>query len=87
MLGPQAAAAAAAAASKREAQEPLYSHLFQGEMQVLEAFGPAPLGANSHLLQGVAYFDPLSLDGRLSRPSRRICIAAQVAHLISEGCI
>ena len=72
---------------EREAPEPLHSHLFQVETQVLEAFCPAPLGANSHLLQGVAYFDPLSLDGRLRGPSRRVCVAAQVAHLIGEGCI
>lgn len=60
---------------------------FQGDVLVLVAFGPAPVRLDSHLLQRVAHFDPLSLYSWLGRPSGCISITAQVTHLIREGCI
>ncbi len=54
-------------------------------MLVLVAFSPAPFRLDSHLLQRVAHFNPLSLYSWFSRPSGRISVAAQVAHLIREG--
>lgn len=68
-------------------QKPLERHLFREEMLVLVAFSLDLLGLDSHLLQRVAHFNPLSLYSWFSRPSGRISIAAQVAHLIREGCI
>lgn len=58
---------------------------FQGEMLVDVAFSPALFGLDSHLLQRVAHFNPLSLNSWFSRSSGRVSITAQVAHLIREG--
>lgn len=44
-----------------------------------------PVGPDSHLLQRLTHFNPLSLDSRFSRPSGHIHIAAQLAHLIVAG--
>lgn len=75
-----------AAASQRAPEATLVSP-FQGEMLVVVAFSPAQFRPDSHLLQRVAHFNPLSLYCRFSRPSGRISITAQVTHLIREGCI
>lgn len=52
------------------------------EMLVGVALSLTPFTPDSHLLQRVAHFDPLSLHGRFSRSSGCIGVAAQITHLI-----
>ncbi len=54
-------------------------------MLVLVSFSSSLLRLDSHLLQRVAHFNPLSLYCWFSRPPGCISITAKVTHLIREG--
>lgn len=55
-----------------------------GEMLLCGTLAP-PFGPDSHLLQRLTHFNPLSLYSWFGGPSGRIHIAAQLAHLIVAG--
>lgn len=59
----------------------------RSDMLVGVALSLTPFIPDSHLLQRVAQFDPLSLYGRFGGSSGCISVAAQITHLIREGCI